>query len=291
MYNNFYGFKESPFNLTPNSRFFFASHKHTEALDSLIYAIDQRKGFVVITGEIGSGKTTVCRTLLNKLDRHTQIALITNTHLNSRDLLMTILEEFEIDYLPGSKSKLLSQLNAYLIDQLERNNNVVLIIDEAQNLKPSVLEEIRMLSNLETETEKLIQIILLGQPELKQKLALSSLEQLRQRVSVYFHLSPLDEEDTRQYIRYRTRVASSSDREYFTPEAYKAIYEFSKGVPRLVNQICDNSFLTGYVEEMPTIDERIITEVIQDSPIFQLINSKKKIYQQGQEGLDTIASE
>ena len=284
MYNKFYGFKESPFNLTPNSRFFFASHKHTEALDSLIYAIDQRKGFVVITGEIGSGKTTVCRTLLNKLDRHTQIALITNTHLSSKDLLMTILEEFEIDFVPGSKSKLLSQLNAYLIEQLERNNNVVLIVDEAQNLKPSVLEEIRMLSNLETETEKLIQIILLGQPELKQKLALNSLEQLRQRVSVYFHLSPLDEADTKQYIRYRTKVASESDREYFTEEALSAIYQFSKGIPRLVNQACDNSLLSGYVEEAAVIDEQIIKDVVHDSPIHQLVGGKRKLRQGHEHG-------
>jgi general secretion pathway protein A len=284
MYNKFYGFTESPFNLTPNSRFFFASHKHTEALDSLIYAIDQRKGFVVITGEIGSGKTTVCRTLLNKLDRHTQIALVTNTHLSGKDLLMTILEEFEIDFIPGSKSKLLSQLNAYLIDQLERNNNVVLIIDEAQNLKPSVLEEIRMLSNLETETEKLIQIILLGQPELKQKLALHSLEQLRQRVSVYFHLSPLDEADTKQYIRYRTKVASESDREYFTEDALSAVYQFSKGVPRLVNQLCDNALLTGYVEEVHMIDERIIRDVIHDSPIHQLIGGKQRLLQSQEPG-------
>lgn len=282
MYNKFYGFKESPFNLTPNSRFFFASHKHTEALDSLIYAIDQRKGFVVITGEIGSGKTTVCRTLLNKLDRHTQIALITNTHLSSKDLLMTILEEFEIDFVPGSKSKLLSQLNAYLIDQLERNNNVVLIIDEAQNLKPSVLEEIRMLSNLETETEKLIQIILLGQPELKQKLALQSLEQLRQRVSVYFHLSPLDEADAKHYIRYRTKVASESDREYFTEEALGAIYQYSKGVPRLMNQLCDNALLAGYVEETQVITDKMIRDVIQDSPVHQLGDSKRKFRQQEQ---------
>lgn len=282
MYNKFYGFKESPFNLTPNSRFFFASHKHTEALDSLIYAIDQRKGFVVITGEIGSGKTTVCRTLLNKLDRHTQIALITNTHLNSRDLLMTILEEFEIDFVPGSKSKLLSQLNAYLIDQLERNNNVVLIVDEAQNLKPSVLEEIRMLSNLETETEKLIQIILLGQPELKQKLAMQSLEQLRQRISVYFHLSPLDEEDAKQYIRYRTKVASETGREYFTEEALSAIYQFSKGVPRLMNQLCDNALLAGYVDEAQVITDKLIQDVIHDSPVHQLADSKRIFRQQEQ---------
>jgi general secretion pathway protein A len=204
---------------------------------------------------------------------------------------MTILEEFEIDFVSGSKSKLLSQLNAYLIDQLERNNNVVLIIDEAQNLKPSVLEEIRMLSNLETETEKLIQIILLGQPELKQKLALHSLEQLRQRVSVYFHLSPLDEVDTKQYIRYRTHVAGGGDREYFTEEALTAIYEFSKGVPRLVNQICDNSFLAGYVEEVHIIDEKIVKEVIHDSPVYQLISGTKRIRQQGEDSIDSVHTE
>lgn len=288
MYNKFYGLQESPFNLTPNSRFFFASHKHTEALDSLIYAIDQRKGFVVITGEIGSGKTTVCRTLLSKLDRHTQIALITNTHLSGKDLLMTILEEFEIDFVPGSKSKLLSQLNAYLIDQMQKNNNVVLIIDEAQNLKPSVLEEIRMLSNLETETEKLIQIILMGQPELKQKLALNTLEQLRQRVAVYFHLSPLNIEETQEYIRYRMRVASSSSREYFTAGALSEIYEFSKGVPRIINQICDNALLTGYVTEQPMIDETIVKEVIGESPMHQLAGIKRKLHGKNDAPLESV---
>jgi general secretion pathway protein A len=279
MYNKFYGLKESPFNLTPNSRFFFASHKHTEALDSLIYAIDQRKGFVVITGEIGSGKTTVCRTLLSKLDKHTQIALITNTHLSGKDLLMTILEEFEIDVVPGSKSKLLSQLNAYLINQMQRDNNVVLIIDEAQNLKPSVLEEIRMLSNLETETEKLIQIILMGQPELKQKLSLNSLEQLRQRVAVYFHLSPLSLDETQEYIRYRLKVASGGDREYFSAGALMAIYEFSKGVPRVINQLCDNALLTGYVNETQIIDETIVKEVMNESAIHQLSGMKRKLHE------------
>jgi general secretion pathway protein A len=278
MYNKFYGLKESPFNLTPNSRFFFASHKHTEALDSLIYAIDQRKGFVVITGEIGSGKTTVCRTLLSKLDRHTQIALITNTHLSGKDLLMTILEEFEIEFVPGSKSKLLSQLNAYLINQMQKDNNVVLIIDEAQNLKPSVLEEIRMLSNLETETEKLIQIILMGQPELKQKLSLNTLEQLRQRVAVYFHLSPLSLEEAQEYVRYRLKVASGTDREYFSAGALMAIYDFSKGVPRIINQLCDNALLTGYVNELQIIDETIVKEVINESPIQQLTGVKRKFH-------------
>jgi general secretion pathway protein A len=267
MYNKFFGFKENPFNLTPNSRFFFASHKHTEALDSLVYAINQRKGFVVITGEIGSGKTTVCRTLLSRLDRHTQVALITNTHLNSKDLLMMVMEDLGIEFSNGSKSTLLSQLNSYLIDQIKQDNNVVLIIDEAQNLKPAVLEEIRMLSNLETETEKLIQIILLGQPELKEKLALSRLEQLRQRIAVYFHLSPLTEAETTEYVLHRLKIASGSDHPYMTEEALNLVYQFSNGVPRLINQICDNAFLTGYVSEKPVIDGRIMKEVIEEAPM------------------------
>ncbi len=278
MYNQFYGFKENPFDLTPNSRFFFASHKHTEALDSLVYAINQRKGFVVITGEIGSGKTTVCRTLLSRLDRHTQVALITNTHLNSKDLLTMVLEDLEIEFSNGSKAKLLSTLNTYLIEQIKQDNNVVLIIDEAQNLKPAVLEEIRMLSNLETETEKLIQIILLGQPELKGILALNRLEQLRQRVAVYFHLTPLTETETKEYVLYRLKIASGSDHQYMTEEALAWVYKFSKGVPRLINQICDSAFLTGYITETPTIDDRIVKEVIEEAPMERFGRQKAEEY-------------
>jgi general secretion pathway protein A len=278
MYNGFYGFKESPFNLTPNSKFFFASNKHREALDSLVYAIDQRKGFVVITGEIGSGKTTVCRTLLSRLDRHTQVALITNTHLNSKDLLTMVLEDLEIEHSCGTKAKLLSVLNDYLIGQIQRDNNVVLIIDEAQNLKPAVLEEIRMLSNLETETEKLIQIILLGQPELKQKLALSRLEQLRQRVAVYFHLSALNEVETKEYILHRLKIASGTDHKYMTDEALQLVYQFAKGIPRLINQICDSAFLTGFINETPVIDANILKEVMGEAPIQQFGMEKTKEY-------------
>ena len=216
--------------MTPNSRFFFESAKHTEALSTLIYAIEERKGFVVITGDIGSGKTTVCRTLLNKLTSTTQTALITNTHMSGKDLLCCILEDLEVEYMPGSKSKLLSRLNHYLIEQLRLDNNVVVIIDEAQNLTPAVLEEVRMLSNLETENEKLIQIIFLGQPELKKKLSMPRLEQLCQRIAVFYHLSPLTEEESKQYILYRLKVASESKRQYFTYEALNLIYQFSNGV-------------------------------------------------------------
>jgi len=274
IYNKFYDFKESPFNLTPNSRFFFQSAKHTEALNSMLYAINERKGFIVITGEIGSGKTTVCRTLLNKVGAQVQVALITNTHISGKDLLMTILDDLDVEYKPGSKAQLLNQLNTYLIEQLYNDNNVVLIVDEAQNLQPSVLEEIRMLSNLETETEKLIQIILLGQPELKKKLGLDRLEQLRQRIAVYYHLTPLTAEETKAYITHRLEVASSSKRQYLTPRALEMIYEFSQGVPRLVNQVCDSVFLAGYAQGTKLIDEHLLQEVIKELPMQQIEREK-----------------
>jgi general secretion pathway protein A len=276
MYHKFYGFKEAPFNMTPNSRFFFESTKHLEALSTLAYAIESRKGFVVITGEIGSGKTTVCRTLLNRLDATTQTALITNTYIGGRDLLITILEDLEIEYTPGSKAHLLSQLNQYLIEQLRNDHNVILIIDEAQNLKPAVLEEVRMLSNLETENEKLIQIIFLGQPELKKKLALPRLEQLRQRIAVYYHLTPLSQEDTIKYIHYRLRIASASGRAYFTDGALDMIYQFSQGVPRLINQVCDSALLNGFIYEKEIIDEKLMREVIHESPVNQITIQEEK---------------
>ena len=277
MYNKFYSFQESPFNLTPNSRYFFESARHLEALSTLIYAIENRKGFVVITGDIGSGKTTVCRTLLNKLNTRTKTALITNTHISGKDLLCTILEDLEVEYLSGSKARLLSQLNTYLIEQLRNDCNVVLIVDEAQNLTTSVLEEVRMLSNLETENEKLIQIILLGQPELKEKLALTRLEQLRQRIAVFYHLTSLDFEDTKKYVRHRLKVASSSNREFFIEKALGLVYEFSSGVPRLINQVCDSALLSGYIYGVDVVDEKIMREVIAESPITQIAGSKKTI--------------
>lgn len=267
MYTKFYGLKEAPFNLTPNPRFYYSSAKHMEALSTLLYTISERKGFVVVSGDIGSGKTTICRTLLSKLNSKVKTALITNTRMSVKDLLMCILEEFEIDFKPGSKSKLHSQLNAYLIDQLRRDNNVVLIIDEAQNLSAAVLEEVRMLSNLETESEKLIQIVLMGQPELKQKLALPKLEQLCQRIAAFYHLTPFNKEDSVKYIKHRLSIASESDRDYFSDEAMDSIYEYSRGVPRLINQICDSALLTGYIKEAQKIDKDIVEEVIQEAPM------------------------
>ncbi len=275
MYLKHFQLAELPFNMTPNSRFFYASSKHTEALSTMVYAVEQRKGFVVITGDIGSGKTTVCRSLLNQLNAQTETALITNTHISGKDLLVCVLEDLGVEYTPGSKARLLNQLNMYLIEQLRNDRNVVLIIDEAQNLTPNVLEEVRMLSNLETENEKLIQIIFLGQPELKQKLALSRLEQLRQRIAVFYHLKPLNFEDTREYIRHRLSVASGSNREYFTPQAVELAYRFSKGVPRMVNQICDSALLSAYIYNVPVVDDKIMQEVINESPVQQIMSGSK----------------
>ncbi|MDP3790400.1 MAG: AAA family ATPase, partial [Candidatus Omnitrophota bacterium] len=172
MYEKYYGFREKPFNLTPDSKFFFASAKHEEALNCLLLAISEKSGFVVITGEIGSGKTTVCRSLINRLDPTTKVALVLNTHLGKKELLTTLLEDLGIEYKSTSKTHLISALNKYLIKQAANDVNVVLIIDEAQNLTPSVIEEVRMLSNFETEKEKLLQIVLIGQPELRKKIAL-----------------------------------------------------------------------------------------------------------------------
>ena len=268
MYENFYGFSEKPFNTTPDSRFFFPSAKHLEALNSLVYAIDQRKGFVVITGEIGAGKTTVCRTLLNKLDGNTKVALITNTHLSAKELITEILDEFEIEHKGGSKQKLLSRLNAFLIQQLAQDTNVVLIIDEAQNLTPTVLEEVRMLSNLETEREKLIQIILLGQPQLKGKLENPKLEQFKQRIAVYYHLSTLNRQETEEYIHHRMNIVSSNSHQaLFSCPALDLIYAHSKGVPRIINLTCDSALLSGYIIETKTLDETIIKDVLKERQI------------------------
>lgn len=264
MYEKFYGFSGKPFNTTPDSRFFFPSHKHTEALNSLIYAINERKGFVVVTGEIGAGKTTVTRTLLSRIDPCTKVAYITNTHLTCKELIAEILEELEVEHTSGSKQKLLSHLNNYLIRQLAQDVNVVLIIDEAQNLTPKVLEEVRMLSNLETEKEKLIQIILIGQPQLKVKLENARLVQFKQRIAVYYHINPLTKDESREYIAHRLKLVSSNGVDIFSPRALDVIYEYSSGIPRLINLICDSALLSGYVYETKNITEKIINEVLKE---------------------------
>jgi len=268
MYEKFYGFKDKPFNLTPDSDFFFASPKHEEALNRLLLAISERNGFAVVTGEIGSGKTTVSRTLLSKLDSATKVVLILNTYLSKKELLTTILEDLGVEYRSTSKTHLLSALNKYLIKQASSDINVVLLIDEAQNLTPSVLEEVRMLSNLETEKEKLIQIILIGQPELKKKLSTRKLEQFCQRIVFYYHLEPLSRNEAEAYINHRLQKAgnrnSNGSGSIFSYSALDKIYNFSGGIPRLINLACHNALISGLVYETKEISGAIVDEAIQE---------------------------
>ena len=267
MYESFYGLTEKPFRMTPDTRYFYPSPKHVDALNHMVYAIEERRGFVVITGEIGSGKTMLSRVLFQKLDPRTKTAIVRNTNLTAKDLIASALEELEIPHAPeDTKTRMIGRLNEFLIDQLRDDNNVVLLIDEAQNLKPAVLEEVRMLSNLETETEKLIQIILMGQPELKQKLWLKELTQLRQRVTLLYHLGALDADETAGYVTHRLQVAGASGAPVFQPAALAQVYRHTHGVPRLVNGLCDRALLTGYVNETRTIGADIINEVVRELP-------------------------
>ena len=266
MYESHFGLRELPFQMTPDVRYFFASAKHQDALNHMAYAIQERRGFVVITGEIGSGKTTLSRVLLARLDPLTRTAIIRNTYLTAKDLLALTLDELEVGYTPGTKTHLLKQLNTYLVDQLKTNGNVVLLVDEAQNLSPKLLEEIRMLSNLETDREKLIQIVLMGQPELKSKLWLQSLTQFRQRVTVHYHLAPLGQDETRQYIEHRLHIAGANGAPLVQETAYAPIFRYTQGVPRLINALCDRALLTGYVSESHIITAAMIEEAARELP-------------------------
>ncbi len=265
MYQQFYGLDKMPFNTTPDTRFFFHSEQHQEALSSLLYAVNERKGFVLLSGEIGAGKTTVCRAFLNRLDPSTKVAVITNTRLTERQLLQSICEEFGL-WIPGNVGKvtLFNELNSFLVEQYRQGANVVLIVDEAQNLRPEVLEEIRLISNLETERDKLIQIVLMGQPELREIVDLPELKQLKQRIVLRFHLYPLSERETQAYVFHRLRISGADGSLKFSRRALKAIYEYSGGIPRVVNIICDNVLLLGFVHETRKISESLVREVIRD---------------------------
>lgn len=268
MYEAYYGLKEKPFNVTPDSRFFFPSEKHTEALDSLVYAINYRKGFAAITGEVGCGKTTVWHTLINKLNSGTKVAVITNSNLTPKQILIAILDDLEVTFKDNwTKVRLLSVLNKYLIEQISLGFNVVILIDESQNLKFDVFEEVRMLSNLETEREKLVQIILMGQPQLKEMLELDKFAQLRQRISVYYHLYPLSLKETRDYVRHRLNIAGVNNvdgKEIFDFLALYKIHIYSKGIPRIINSLCDRCLLTGFINEKKQISLGIVEEVVKE---------------------------
>ncbi|MFH1411147.1 MAG: XrtA/PEP-CTERM system-associated ATPase [Candidatus Omnitrophota bacterium] len=265
MYLDFYGLKENPFNVTSDPNFLYLSHTHREALAHLSYGIEQRKGFVEITGEVGAGKTTLCRALLNQLDSKTKTSLIFNPSLPENQLLEAVLSDFGIEPERKSKVAFIKQLNEFLLEQLSLGNNAVLIIDEAQNLRKTTMETIRMLSNLETEKEKLLQIVLVGQPELQDKLDSPDLLQLRQRIGVKFHVRALEKEELAQYIDHRLFVAGAKEKPIFSDKAVEGIYVYSKGIPRIINIVCDRALLLGFVEETREIEEDVVRRSIEET--------------------------
>ncbi len=269
MYQSYYQLKETPFNITADPQFFFFSSRHSEAFSHLLYGIKQRKGIIVVTGEIGTGKTTLCRMLLDRLDDHIKTALILNPNFSDIQLLQLILKDLGIPTTSKNKFTLIDALNTFLLKETSQGHNVAVIIDEAQNLKPRQLEQIRLLSNLETEKAKLLQIILVGQPELLEKLRLPSLRQLNQRVSVRYHMMPLGKEELRNYIYHRLNVARLPDQPgdtwvQFTEEAIDLIYEVSGGLPRVINILCDRALLAGFVAGTQRIDTTIINQCTQE---------------------------
>lgn len=263
MYERFYNLRERPFNLSPDPDYVYPSRVHTEALSHLRYGIGGRAGFVVITGDIGSGKTTLLQTALRGIDRRTSVARLVNTRLDDRELIEAVMLDFGLDPPPGrSKPYLLRDLARFLVDQRRVGRLALLVIDEAQNLAEAALEEVRMLSNLETEKSKLIQIVLVGQPNLRDLLDEPSLEQLRQRVTVRYHLRGLDPGETAAYIEHRLRKAADGAPLVFPAEATDLIGQASGGLPRRINIIADAVLLFGYGEDKRTIDVGLVRDVI-----------------------------
>ncbi len=262
MYERFYELRERPFALSPDPDYLYPSRVHREALDYLRYGLESQAGFVVITGEIGSGKTTLLQTLLRGIDNETTVGRIVNTMLEPRELLETIMIDFGLEPAGRSKPVMLRDLAQYLVDQRLAGRLVLLVIDEAQNLSLAALEELRMLSNLETEKSKLMQIVLVGQPNLRDKLSAPELEQLRQRITVSYHLDPLDAEETANYINHRLRLASLGTPLEFPRDVTEVIHARSRGVPRIINVICDAALVFGYAEDRRQVDITLMYDVL-----------------------------
>jgi general secretion pathway protein A len=269
VYEEFYGFKEKPFSLTPDPKFFFLSEHHQAAFEHLLYGIREKAGFLLIIGEVGIGKTTLCRALLERVGKEVNVALIFNPSVSEVELLQAILMDFGLKVSSQgkkaggqSKKELVDELNRFLLEEEARGRSSVLIIDEAQALSAQVLEEVRLLSNLETEKEKLLQIILMGQPELKAKLDLPDLRQLNQRISIRYTLQPLRKDEVALYIHHRLATASFLNPPIFTDAAMRVIYAYSQGIPRLINLVCDRALLGGYTQGTYRLTPKIVQEGI-----------------------------
>ncbi len=265
MYLSYFTLNERPFSISPDPRFLFMSHRYREALAHLTYGIKDAGGFVLLTGEVGTGKTTVCRCLLQQLPKNTRLAFVLNPKLDSVELLATICDELKVDYPENCQSlKILTdKLSVYFVDCYEKGLNVVVMIDEAQNIASDVLEQIRLLTNLETNQKKLLQIILVGQPELQEKLARRDLRQLAQRITARYHLRPLSLKETMAYVLHRTKIAGSR-KSLFTARAVEHLYLKTKGIPRLINTICDRALLAAANRKKTIVDVSIMKNAIRE---------------------------
>jgi len=264
-YLQFYGLKEAPFTITPNPRFLYLSAKHREALNHLLYGIQERKGFVQLTGEVGAGKTTLCRALLEQLPPEAySTALILNPVLHPDQMMAAIATEFGLDVRGKDRFQTLQILNHFLLEEMAKQRDVVLIIDEAQNLTNDLLEQVRLISNLETDDRKLIQIVLMGQPELRDRLNEHSLRQLRQRITIRYHLRPLRFAEVKDYIRHRLHVSGANGTPYFSMAAVWRIFKYSNGIPRLVNAVCDKCLLAGFVHRRDGINFGLAARAVRE---------------------------
>lgn len=265
MYNEFFRLHADPFRVNPDPRFLFLSESHQEALATLVYAVRERKGFIVLTGEVGTGKTTILNALLGKLEPGVQVAYLFNTSLETEDFFALLLEELGLEPIePFRKSAALRRLNAHLIDRLREGEQTLLLVDEAQNLSVELLEEIRMLSNLETPQSKLLQIVLVGQPELAAKLERPELRQLRQRVELRHVIRPLNGVEMSSYVRERLVTAGHATGDVFTYSALCAVHEHSRGIPRVANVLCDNAMLLAFARGSQMVSAQMVQEAAKD---------------------------
>lgn len=265
MYEKYYGFSDKPFQLKPDPRFFFGSKGHKRAMSYLDYGISQGEGFIVITGEVGAGKTTLMRNLFCNLESDKIIAAqIVNTHVDSDDILRLVAGSFGIEYENFSKATLLRRIEQYLNQVDRQGKRALLVVDEAQNLKPRALEELRMLSNFQTDDKCLLQTFLLGQPEFRQVIQSPEMTQLSQRIIASYHLGPLDAEETRLYIEHRLVTVGWKNNPVIQPDAFRQIHQFTSGIPRKINSFCDRLFLMGYLEEMKEFGKVEVEQVVSD---------------------------
>ena len=264
MYLEYYGLAEPPFDITPNPRFLFFSAKHREAFNHLLYGIRERKGFVQLTGEVGCGKTTLCRSLLSQLGKTFETALILNPVLDADQLMKAIAMEFGLNVKGMDRLETVAALNEFLLGLADRGKDAVLIIDEAQDMTVELLEQVRLLSNLETYDRKLLQIVLMGQPELRDRLNAHELRQLRQRITVRYHLPALTWQEVALYIQHRLAVAGAKGAPFFSSPAVWRVFQYSKGIPRLINAVCDKCCLAGMVAQSEQIDFRMVGRAIRE---------------------------